>query len=104
MVQEYPAVLPYHSVASTDRYDRYFKISPARPVSRPACHGPAHRRIVGRCTAPCDRAAHIVENGQVSPTADYCEDSCSCSGVVNLSGCVHLVALDWGTSLIFVAA
>ena len=45
MVQEYPAVLPYHSVASTDRYDRYFKIPPARPVSRPACHGPiaAHR-------------------------------------------------------------
>ena len=46
MAQEYPAVLPYHSVASTDRYDHYFKIPPARPVSRPACHGsiPAHRR------------------------------------------------------------
>ena len=46
IAQEYPAVRPYHSVASTDRAEHYFKIPPARPVSRPACHGPipAHRR------------------------------------------------------------
>ena len=48
MAQEYPAVLPYHSVASTDRSEHYFKntIRPSCfPAGMPWSHPSASTRV-----------------------------------------------------------